>query len=164
VQVGLLSGVLFGAFQYGQVGSVVGAAVGGTVFGVLYGATMGAMPALELRRSKDLAPADRLEVSRVVRRGTRVADARLAPAVIAYAGLVQAQQERNGRRWWQGLIFLGVILALAVGETMRSSVRSAAMDWLFVGVIIVVLVASPRLRGRIVDRAQRAARLARQAE
>jgi len=169
-QIGVPAGVYFGAFQFGQLGSFPAALFSGVFFAVFLGVSFTSLGPAIVRRSwrggADLASADRVEVSRVVQRGEAINEPRLASAVIAYAGVVRSAQERNRRQLWVLAIPLAGLVAFAIAQSIGGPRRGAIVDWILVGILVIVVVIvvamSPRIRRGIQSRAERAEQLARQ--
>jgi hypothetical protein len=170
VQIGVPIGAYFGAYQFGQSGSAEAALVGGLFFGLFVGVFFDPLMAAIVRRSwrgaADLASADRIEVAGVVRRGEGINEPRLASAVIEYAGVVRSAQERNRRQIWVLAIPLAAFVAFAIGQSIGGPPRSAVVDWILVGIlvglVVIVVPMTPRIRRGILSRAERAEQLARQ--
>jgi hypothetical protein len=98
---------------------------------------------------------------RIVRRGDSVSDARLAPAVIEYAGVVRRAQERDRRLRGVLWVFATGAAIFAVGSTISGHARAAVVWWALVCVWAVLLAWQPRRRARALERAAQAEAAAR---
>ncbi len=162
VQVGLPAGAVFGGLEFaGGRHSVDSAIVSGIFFAVVFGALMSSMMWRSWPGAKNLATADRVAVTRAVRRGRTVEDPSLAPVVVEYAAVVtRARNKERGNRWVL-LIFLAGTLVFAVSSTLNGSTRSAVVWWVLVAFGVGVLALIPRRSTRAIECAERADAAAR---
>ncbi|MFJ8201139.1 hypothetical protein [Streptomyces sp. NPDC096152] len=154
--VGLCAGVLFGAFVAVESGSWAAAAVALVVLVPLYGVRSARRMSRAWPGGAGLGPADRAEVVRATRRGEAVADARLAPAVLQYAGALRTVMEEDRLRWWVMALVAAVAVALGVYDTAAGTAREALVSWLVVVLVALELTWAPRRRDRLEARVERA--------
>ncbi|WP_317445498.1 hypothetical protein [Streptomyces collinus] len=159
--VGLAAGVFFAAFVAVESGAWPAAAVVLLVLGPLYGVRAARRMGRAWPGGAGLAPADRGRVVRATRRGEAIGDARLAPAVLEYAGALRVLREEDRLRWWLMPLVAVVSLALAVYDTVAGPARQALVSWLVVAVVALELAWSPARRNRLLARVARAEEAAR---
>jgi hypothetical protein len=152
-QIGARGGLGFGLIQFGWDGSVSRALSAGASFGVFFGVWMAFIMWRSWPGAKDLSPTDRVAVHRIVRRGDAIHEARLAPAVLDYVGIVRRAQDREDRgRWMLWIFALGtLILALAAAST-----RAEVTWWVLVAFWASFLVWRPRRQAQTLAHASRA--------
>ncbi|KUM95990.1 hypothetical protein AQI88_14125 [Streptomyces cellostaticus] len=163
MSIGLLAGVLFGAFVLAESGSWVGAVAALLVLGPFYGIRAARRMGRAWPGARDLAPADRTAVVRATRRGEDIGDARLAPAVIDYCDGLRKAREQDRLFPLVVLLLTGLAVALAVIDTLSGSTRQAWVSWLFVLFFLVELTWWPRKQAQLMSHAERAERSARRA-
>ncbi|MEV5801909.1 hypothetical protein [Streptomyces collinus] len=159
--VGLAAGVLFAAFVAVESGAWPAAAVVLLVLGPLYGVRAARRMDRTWPGGAALAPADRARVVRATRRGESVGDARLAPAVLEYAGALRVLREEDRMRWWLKALLAAVALALALYDTVAGPARQALVSWLVVALVALELTWSPVRKNRLLARVARAEEAAR---
>jgi hypothetical protein len=155
-RIGAPAGVFIGLVQFAQSGSVAKGLRGGIFFGVFFGAAMALVMWRSWPGAKDLAPADRVAVQQVVRRGEKIDEARLAPAVLDYAGVVRRTQERESRRRWVLWLFVGATVIIALAATVDGTTREEVVWWALVALWAGSLLWLPRKQARLHSNASRA--------
>jgi hypothetical protein len=142
------AGVCFGLFWFALEGSL-GKAIFEAIFFALF---FGGWSAIVIWRAwpgaKDIDPADRVAVARIVDRGDKVADRRLAAYVVDYATVVRRRQTRDKRFQWTMFAFPALTLILALTATSEGSTRHAVLWWVLLGVWGPLLIRIPRRRAR----------------
>lgn len=161
ITLGLVAGILLGAFAFADSGLLLGALVAFVVLAPFYGILMARRMARFWPGAKDLNGADRVAVARAARRGEDIGETRLAHAVFDYsAGLREAC--RHARRYWWVVLLFGVVAVIfAVIDTIFGPVRVAVLSWLVVVFFAVELLWWPRRQARLLANAERAEDLAR---
>jgi hypothetical protein len=135
--------------------------VAAIAFAVFFSVAMTRWLQREWRRAEDLPPRDRVAVLRALRRGEDVGERRLARAVIDLADVIRQRQERDRRYRWVVWLFGGVMLCLALYDSLAGSTRSAVPWWALTGFWAVLLAWLPRRSASALARAERAESLAR---
>lgn len=161
VSIGLPVGVFFGVFVLAESGSWLGAVLAALFLIPFCGIRMARRMSRAWPGANDLDSADRVAVVRATRRGEDTGDARLAPAVIDYSGALRTARERERLLQWVVLLFAGVAVALALGDTLTGSTRDALVSWLWVAIFLVELIWWPREQAHIMSNAEQAERSAR---
>lgn len=152
---GLPAGVLLAALAFAESGVLLSAPVVFVVISVFNGVMMARRMGKAWPAAVDLSPDARVAVSSAVRRGHRIADARLAPAAQEYAGALR-DAGQHARRW-KWLVWLGgaAVLVLAVADSVFATPRAAAVSWLIVVLFAVEIFWWPRARDRLLANAER---------
>jgi len=140
------------------------------LFGVIAGVLFASFIAIVLARNRpeplrQLPDGDRQTVVRIVHEGTIVEDARLAPAIIAYATYRRREREEPWAMAWVERLVCG-LMALVLGYVAVISGldgRSAATVWNAVlsSILVVMAFVLPRQGERDLQRAHYAERSAR---
>lgn len=159
--VGVPTGLFAGAFALIESGAWPIAAV---VFLVLTG-FYGPMTARRMSKAwpgaQELSRAGRAAVVRATRRGEDIGEARLAPAVVAYADGLRRTRERGGWVRWVVLFAAVVSVFVALDDTFHGSTGEAVSSWLVVALFIADLTWRPRREARLMTHADQAERWAR---
>ena len=137
--------------------------IGGIVLvaiGVVYGIWMPRRMTRYWPGAKDLSGDDRVAVVRTARRGERIADARLAQAVVDYsAGMRAAAQQARPFRW-----VLPVVLVVGVGTAGWDAVfgtwGNAVASFIYLVALLIEVFWWPRKRDQLLANADRAAAVA----
>lgn len=160
---GVPVGVVLAALVFAESGVMPGALVAFLVISVFSGATVARQMCRAWPAGTDLRPDERVAVISAVRRGQHVAEARLAPAAIEYAGALRDAGAKAGRGQW--LVRLGgaAVLVLAVIDSFYATARVAAVSWLIVVFFAVEILWWPGALERLLDNAGRAEESARRA-
>jgi hypothetical protein len=156
VRIGAPAGAFVGLIQFAQSGSADRALRGGIFFGLFFGAAMALVVWRSWPGAKDLSSADRVAVQRIVRRGEKIEEARLAPAVLEYAGVVRRTQEREDRRRWVLWVFAGATVIVALAVTIRGTAREEVVWWALVALWAGLLLWLPRRQARLQSHASHA--------
>ncbi|MFJ9709860.1 hypothetical protein [Streptomyces sp. NPDC101234] len=163
---GLGAGVLFGAFVLVESAAWAGAVVVFVVLGVYYGIRVARRMDRLRPAARDMKGADRAAVVHAARGGGTVADPRLVPAVVEYAGAPHRAAEEDRQRRWVVVSVTVFAAALAVHDTLTGSIGSigeTVASWLVVALFLGDLLWWPHSRARLPARADRAAASARRA-
>jgi len=159
---GLPASALFGLIEFlSGWASPIGAVAWAIWFALLYGVLMTRRLRRDWRGAYDLPPRDRVAVLRAVRRGEDVGEPRLAPAVVDLADAFRRGRERDHRYRWALWLFAGVLLCLALHDSLAGSTRSAVLWGALACLWALLLALLPRRWVRTVARAERAESLAR---
>lgn len=143
--IGVPTGVLFGLFQLASSGRWGEALIAAVIFGAVFGATMSILIWSRWKAAKQLDSQDRRVVARSVFHGEPIEDARLAPAVIEYAGVIRRSHDRERRYRWTLWIWPALTLAIAVRDTIKGSTGSAVLFW---GLVAFWILFMPTQRRR----------------
>ncbi|RPE43959.1 hypothetical protein EDD90_7180 [Streptomyces sp. Ag109_O5-1] len=163
VGAGLGAGVLFGAFVLVESAAWAGAGVVFVVLGVYYGIRVARRMDRLWPAARGMKGADRAAVVRAARGGGTVADPRLMPVVVEYAGALHRAAEEDRQRRWVVVSVTVFAAALAVHDTLTGSIGETVASWLVVALFLGDLLWWPRSRARLLARADRAAASARRA-
>ncbi len=153
IRVGAPAGVFFGLFWFALEGSLEKAIFEATFFAMFFGGWAAIAMWRAWPGAKDIDPADRVAVARIVDRGDRVADRRLAALVIDYATVIRRRQTRDKRFQWTLFAFPALTLILALTATSEGSTRHAVVWWVLLGLWAILLIRIPRRRARAHTRA-----------
>jgi hypothetical protein len=163
VILGLIAGILLSALSFADSGIWLSSLIVLVILTPFYAILMGRRMRKFWAGANELTGPDRVAVARAARRGEKVGDARLAPAVNDYSdGLHAAYEDALPKRWILWIVVLGSLVA-AVVDCFTAPPRSIVISWLFVAFLGVELWWWPRQQKRLVDNAERAASLATQA-
>lgn len=161
VSAGLAAGVFSGAFVLLESGAWPGAAVVFVVMGLFLGIRVARRMDRLWPAARDMSGADRAAVVRATRRGEAIGDPRLAPSVAGYAAALHRAAEEDRLPRWVVLLVTALVPALAVIDTLTGSTGELVASWLVVVLVLTELMWGPRLRHRLLARADRAAASAR---
>jgi hypothetical protein len=160
--IGALVGLGLAAFVYAWTGSFSEVASRGVIFGLTFGALAAHRMWRRWPQAEHLAPDDRVAVSRVVRTGADIGDARLAAAVVDYAGEVRRDRERAPRQRWSLPLITVAGGGLAVAYTVAGDTRKAIVFFVLTAwTVVVVGWWAPRQRAREITNARQAEAAAR---
>lgn len=157
---GLVAGIFLAALAFADSGLWLGAVVVFVVLTLSYGILMGRRMAKYWPGAKELAGADRVAVVRAARRGEKIGEPRLAPAVIGYSDGLRAAYEQARPHWWLMWVVAAAALIFAVVDCFTSPLGSVVVSWLFVAFLVVEVWWWPREQVRLVANAERAAKMA----
>jgi hypothetical protein len=115
------SGLAFGVTEGATQGSVPTGIAEGLFFGVFFGGWLTWRTQQFLGKTQPVAPRDRQAVYRVVVRGERLTEPRLAPAVVKYVAMLRRRQGRFGTR---SSVLLLVVIAAGCGIFDGSAVHA----------------------------------------
>jgi hypothetical protein len=136
-----------------------------TVFitGLTYGIWMARRMARYWPGAKQLSGEDRVTVARTTRRGERIGDAQLAPAVIEYSeGMRAAAEQAKPYRWVLPLVLV-VSIATALWDSIFGTWGNAIASAVYLVALLVELFWWPKKRDELLANGDRAAEMARQA-
>jgi hypothetical protein len=154
-------GLFFGVLALIDSGIPLVALIVFLILGTVYGTVMARRMARYWPGAKQLNGNDRVTVVRAARRGERIADPRLAQAVIDYSdGLHAAAEKARPFRWLVWLV-LAVAAVLAVWDTVFGSTRDAVASCIYVGLLAIELFYWPKRQDQLLSNADRAAEMAR---
>jgi multidrug efflux pump subunit AcrB len=158
--VGPVVGIVIGLLAFLGSGSVLAGLVALVIVTPLYGALMARQMTKYWPEANKLAGTDRVAVTRAVRSGREIGDARLAPAVIAYSRALHAASERS-RLWWWLIVVLGVVaIGFAIVDTVTAApVGEAVVSWLYFAFFPIEAWWWPRRQARLLANARRAEQL-----
>jgi hypothetical protein len=158
--VGPVAGIVIGLLAYLGSGVALAGLVAFVIVTLLYGAMTAHRMVKYWPGAKDLTGADRVAVTRAVRRGSDIADPRLASGVIAYSrGLHAASEHSRLGRWLIAVIGV-VALATAIFDTITAPVGEAVVSWLYFAFFPVEAWWWPRRQSQLLASARQAERVA----
>lgn len=149
---GGLIGLVYGALQVADDGSLVKGVVSGVLFGLMNGVIAYVRPTPP-EHLADLTPANRRKVFRAVRRGEVITDPLLAPAVVRQAQLMEGGGDvRAGRVLALALLalsLLGIVFGIGMADPGILAASSfATLLW------VLVLAFGPKMQRRFEERAR----------
>ncbi|CAN5338205.1 hypothetical protein BH09ACT7_BH09ACT7_57690 [soil metagenome] len=138
-----------------------GMAIAGAIVLVLVGGGFGIFIALRMRRywpgARELTGAQRVAVVTAVRRGERIEDDALAPAVLDYSRALHSAAEKGRPLRWVIVIALVVGLATTLWDAVFGSWGNAAASVIYLAVILGELFWWPKREAALLTNADRAA-------
>ena len=160
--IGVCAGVFFGLLALIDSGIPLVALVVFVILGAFYGIWMARRTARYWPGAKELNGADRVTVVDTSRRGARIGEARLAPAVIDYGRGIHAAAEKARPYRWLVWFLLAVAAGVAVWDTVFGSTRDVVSSCLYIGLLALELFWWPKRQDELLTNADRAGELARQ--
>lgn len=162
VSVGVPVGIAVGALVTADSGMLLA----GVAAFVAIGAGCGVLTARRMTKywpgARELTGPERVAVVDAARRGDRIGETGLAPAVSDYRdGLRRAREQALPYRWIAWLL-MAVALVLAVVDTVTAPVPSAVVSWLYVAIFAVELFWWPGRQHMLLCNADQAVQLAHQ--
>lgn len=163
VCLGVPAGVLLAALAFAESGVPLSAPVVFVVISLFNGVMMARRMGKAWPAATDLSADERVAVSSAARRGHAVAEVRLAPAAIEYAGALRDAAALSRR--YQRIVLIGAVaaLVLAVLDSFVATSRVAAVSWVIVALFAVEIWWWPRARDRVLANAERTRDSARRA-
>jgi hypothetical protein len=159
--VGAGLGIGLGALAWIDSGFLLGGVITLAITGVFYGIWMHRRMARYWPGAKDLTGEERVTVARTARRGGRIDDARLAPAVIDYSsGMRAAAEQARPFRWLVPLVLV-VAVGTAVWDAVFGSWGNAVASGIYLALLLLELFWWPKRRAQLLANADRAADMAR---
>jgi hypothetical protein len=156
VRLGVPAGVTYGLLMFATGGRPANAIFSGLIFAALFGTATAITEWRNWPGATSLARGDRVEVARAVRRGERVAEPRLASAVLGYGHAVR-KSLKWGERWgWLLWVFAAISLGFAVANTVSGSLRHVVVWWALFVCFVGFMVWLPRKRARVLAQVSRA--------
>jgi hypothetical protein len=162
VTVGVCAGLFFGALAWLDSGILVAGAIVFIVVGVGSGVWMARRMARSWPGARALTGAQRLAVVAATRRGDRIGDDALAPAVVDYSRALQAEAEKYRPLRWVIVFILGVAVAAAAWDAVLGSVGNVVVSFAYLVLIVLELTWWPKRRAELLTNADRASAKARQ--
>jgi O-antigen/teichoic acid export membrane protein len=162
--VGATLGMGLGALAWIDSGILLGGVIALVITGVFYGIWMHRRMARYWPGAKDLTGEERVTVARTARRGERIDDPRLAPAVIDYSSGMRAAAEQGRPFRWLVPVVLVVAIGTAVWDAVFGSWGNAAASGIYLVLLLVELFWWPKWRAQLLANAENAAEMASQSE
>jgi hypothetical protein len=157
---GVAIGLFLGALAWIDSGMLVGGIIAIVVTGIVYGILMHRRMARYWPGAKQLTGDERVMVVNTARRGERIADARLAQAVIDYSrGFHDAAEKGRYFRWF--LIFILVVaVGTAVWDTIFGSWGNAVASVIYLVLLLFEIFWWPKRLEQLLVNTDRAAEAA----
>jgi hypothetical protein len=160
VTLGAALGIPLGALAWIDSGFLLAGILTVFITGVIYGIWIPRRMARYWPGAKELSGEDRVTVARTARRGERIADARLAQAVIDYSqGMHAAAEQARPFRW-----VVPLVLVVGVGTTVYDAVfgswGNAIASFIYLMALLVELFWWPKRRDELLANGDRAADIA----
>ncbi|MDF2825919.1 MAG: hypothetical protein K0R68_3327 [Mycobacterium sp.] len=154
--VGIAVGLFFGVLTWLDSGMLLGGVLASAVTGIASGVWMSRRMARFWPAAEQLTGQQRHVVAATVRRGGRIADPALAPAVLACSRGMQAAAER-GRPWrWVVVVVLLVVIIMALWDAVMGSVGNALASLIYLVLIGLEMSWWPNKRAELLTNAERA--------
>ena len=162
VTVGVCAGLFFGVLAWLDSGMLIAGAIVFVVLGGGYGPWIARKMTRYWPGASELSGAQRLAVVAAARRGDRIGDDTLAPAVVDYSRALHAAAEK-GRTWrWVIVFILVVAVATALWDAVLGSLGNAVASFVYLVLVGLELFWWPNRRAVLLKNADRAAAIARQ--
>jgi hypothetical protein len=155
-RIGVPAGAAYVLIQFATGRTLAHALLSALIFAAVFGPAMSIIEWHNWPGARGLNRRDRIEVAGVVRRGQRIADPRLALAVLDYGQSLRKAREREQRFGWVLWVFAALTFALAVRKTVAGPVHEAVVWWALVVFWVGFMVWQPRRRARVLSRVSRA--------
>jgi hypothetical protein len=153
-------GIFVGALAWLDSGMLLAGVMVLVIVGIFFGIWMSRRMARYWPGAKQLRGADRVAAARAARRGERIADVRLAQALIDYSHGLHASAERARPFRW--LVWL--VLIVAMGSALWDTVFGSWGNGVASGIYLVALLAElfwwPKRQDQLLANADRAADIA----
>jgi O-antigen/teichoic acid export membrane protein len=162
--VGAGLGIGLGALAWIDSGFLLGGIITLVITGVFYGIWMHRRMARYWPGAKDLTGEERVTVARTARRGGRIDDRRLAPAVVDYSSGMRAAAEQARPFRWLVLLVLVVAVGTAVWDAAFGSWGNAVASGIYLVVLLLELFWWPKRRAQLLANADRAETMARETQ
>jgi hypothetical protein len=159
--VGAGLGIGLGALAWIDSGFLLGGVITLVITGVFYGIWMHRRMARYWPGAKDLTGEERVTVARTARRGERIDDARLAPAVIDYGSGMRAAAEQARPFRWLAPLVLVVAVGTAVWDAAFGSWGNAVASGIYLVLLLLELFWWPKRRDQLLANVDRSAETAR---
>lgn len=162
--IGAFLGVVLGAMAWLDSGLLLAGILTVFITGLIYGIWIPRRMARYWPGAKQLSGEDRVTVARTARRGERIGDPQLAPAVIDYSkGMRAAAEQAKPYRWVVPLILI-VSIATAVWDSIFGTWGNAIASVIYLVAFLVELFWWPKKRDELLANGDRAAEMTRQDE
>jgi hypothetical protein len=162
VTVGVCTGPFFGVLAWLDSGMLIAGAIVCVVLGVGSGWWMARRMARCWPRAHELSGVQRVAVVSAARRGGRLDDERLAPAVVDYGRALRAAAEGNRRVHWVIVVVLVAAVATAAWDAALGSPGNVVASCVYLLLIGLELFWWPTRRAALLTNAERASEMARQ--
>jgi hypothetical protein len=154
---GVAAGTFFGALAWLDSGFVLTGLIVFVMFCVFYGLWMSRRMARHWPIAKPLSGPDRERVARAARRGDRIADPALMPALTGYRdGLHDAAEESKLLRWLVWLILV-VAVVMAVWDAAFGSWGNAIVSAVYLVLLVIEVFWWPKWQRQLLANADTAA-------
>jgi hypothetical protein len=165
VTVGACAGLFFGGLAWLDSGMLISGAIVFVVLGVSCGFWMGRRLIRYWPRADELSGAQRAAVVAAARRGDRIGDHSLAPAIVDYSRALHAAADTDTplRRAVVGFVLV-VAAAMALWDAALGSPGNAVASAVYLVIAGLELFWWPNRRERLLSNADRATATARQAD
>jgi hypothetical protein len=164
VTVGAAAGLFFGGLAILDSGIVLSGVIVFILLGVGWGIVMDRRMTRYWPGARDLTGEQRVSVVRAARRGERITDRRLMPAVVDYRdGMHAAADNARPFRWLIWLV-LTVAAAMAIWDTVSGSARDAVASCVYLALLVIEVTWWPTRQEQLLTNADRAAKPADQTE
>ena len=158
--VGGALGIVLGAMAWIDSGLLLAGILTVVITGLIYGIWIPRRMARYWPGAKQLPGEDRVTVARTARRGERIGDPQLAPAVIDYSkGMRAAAEQAKPYRWVVPLILI-VSIATAVWDSIFGTWGNAIASVIYLLALLVELFWWPKWRDELLGNGDRAADVA----
>jgi hypothetical protein len=158
--IGAFLGLVLGAMAWIDSGLLLAGILTVIITGLIYGIWIPRRMARYWPGAKQLSGEDRVTVARTARRGERIGDPRLAPAVIEYSrGMHAAAQQAKPFRWVVPLILI-VSVATALWDSIFGTWGNAIASAIYLVAFLVELFWWPKRRDELLSNGDRAADIA----
>lgn len=164
VTLGVGAGLGFGALAWLDSGLLFIGAIVAVILGVGAGVWMARQMSRYWPGASELSGAQRIAVVTATRRGDRIGDASLAPAVVDYGTGLHAAADK-GKPWrWVIVFVLVVAIAVALWDAFYGSWGSAVVSAIYLVFLGVEVFWWPRRQAELLANADKAVAQAREAE
>jgi hypothetical protein len=165
VTVGVCAGLFFGVLAWLDSGMLISAVIVFVVLGVGCGLWMERRMIRYRPRTDDLTGAQRVAVVAAARRGDRIGDDSLAPAVVDYGrALRAAADEDTPLRRVVVVVLLVVAAAMALWDAVHGSLGNVVASVVYLVLVLLELFWWPKRREELVTNAERAAAMVSQTD
>jgi O-antigen/teichoic acid export membrane protein len=162
--VGGTVGIALGALAWIDSGILLGGLITLVITGVFYGIWMHRRMARYWPGAKHFTGEERVTVARTARRGGRIDDPRLAPAVVDYSsGMRAAAEQARPFRWLVPLVLV-VAVGTAVWDAVFGSWGNAVASGIYLVLLLLELFWWPKRRAHLLANVESATEMARQTE
>lgn len=161
---GVCAGLFFGVLAWLDSGMLIAGAIVFVVLGAGCGIGMARRMTRYWPGADELSGAQRVAVVAAVRRGDRISDPALVPAVVGYSRALQAAVD-NFRPWrWVIVFILVVAVATALWDAVRGSLGNVVVSVVYLVLVGFEFFWWPKRRDELLANAGRAAAMAQQTE
>jgi hypothetical protein len=158
--VGGFLGIVLGAMAWIDSGLLLAGILTVFITGLIYGIWIPRRMARYWPGAKQLSGEDRVAVAHTARHGERVADPRLAPAIIDYSKGMHASAEQAKPYRWVVPLILAVGVATAVWDSIFGTWGNAIASVIYLVALLVEVFWWPKRRDGLLANGDRAAEFA----